>query len=49
VSGDRVIDVLLEAADHLGAGLVLSTHDAAVAGRLDQTWRMHDGELVVAA
>ncbi|MCW2797727.1 ATP-binding cassette domain-containing protein [Nocardioides sp.] len=49
VSGDRVIDVLLDAADHLGAGLVVSTHDATVAARLDVTWRMHDGELVVAA
>ncbi len=49
VSGDRVIDVLLEAADHLGAGLVLSTHDATVAARLDVTWRLRDGELVVAA
>jgi putative ABC transport system ATP-binding protein len=48
-SGERVIDVLLEAADHLGAGLVVSTHDPAVAARLDVTWRMHDGELEVAA
>ena len=48
-SGDRVVDVLLEAADHLQAGLVLSTHDASVAGRLDVVWRMHDGELVGAA
>lgn len=47
-SGDRVVDVLLEAADHLGAGLVLSTHDATVASRLKVVWRMHDGELVVA-
>jgi predicted ABC-type transport system involved in lysophospholipase L1 biosynthesis ATPase subunit len=49
VAGDRVVDVLLEAADHLGAGLVLSTHDATVASRLKEIWRMHDGELVVAA
>ncbi|MEO5851820.1 MAG: ATP-binding cassette domain-containing protein [Nocardioides sp.] len=48
-SGGRVVDVLLEAADHLHAGLVLSTHDATVAGRLDVVWRMHDGELVGAA
>ena len=46
-SGKRVIDVLLEAADHIGAGLVISTHDGAVASRLTQTWRMRDGELVV--
>lgn len=49
VSGTRVVDVLLAAADHLGAGLVLSTHDAAVAARLEQIWRMHDGELAVPA
>lgn len=47
-SGDRVIDVLLDAADHLGAGLVVSTHDSTVAERLDALWRMRDGELVVA-
>lgn len=47
-SGDRVIDVLLEAADHLAAGLVVSTHDATHAGRLDVIWQMHDGELLVA-
>jgi putative ABC transport system ATP-binding protein len=47
-SGDRVIDVLLEAADHLGAGLVVSTHDSTVAARLGTHWRMHDGELEVA-
>ncbi|GAB3779855.1 ABC transporter ATP-binding protein [Nocardioides ungokensis] len=45
-SGERVIDVLLEAADHLGAGLVLSTHDTEVASRMKETWRMRDGELV---
>jgi putative ABC transport system ATP-binding protein len=49
VAGDRVIDLLLDAAAHLGAGLVLSTHDSSVAKRLDVTWHMHDGELVVAA
>lgn len=47
-SGDRVIDVLLDAADHLGAGLVVSTHDSTVAARLDTLWRMRDGELMVA-
>src|SRR5262245_5007028 len=28
-SADRVVDVLLDAADHLGAGLVVATHDPA--------------------
>jgi putative ABC transport system ATP-binding protein len=48
-AGDRVVDVLLEAANHLGAGLVIATHDPAVASRLDVTWRMHDAELATAA
>jgi putative ABC transport system ATP-binding protein len=48
-AGERVVDVLLEAADHLNAGLVVSTHDPAMATRLSVTWRMHDGELEVQA
>ena len=32
---DQVVDVLLAAADELGAALVVSTHDEAVAARLD--------------
>jgi putative ABC transport system ATP-binding protein len=48
-AGDRVVDVLLEAADHLGAGLLIATHDPAIAGRLDVTWRMHDAGLATAA
>jgi putative ABC transport system ATP-binding protein len=47
-AGDRVIDVLMDAADHLDAGLVVSTHDPTVAARLEEHWRMRDGELVVA-
>ena len=47
-AGAHVVQVLLEAADHLRAGLVLATHDTTVARRLDATWRMHDGELVTA-
>jgi putative ABC transport system ATP-binding protein len=43
----RVLDLLLEAARHVGAGLVVSTHDRCVADRLDETWTLHDGELVV--
>lgn len=46
-SGDRVVDVLLEAADHLGSGLVVATHDPGVADRLDTVWQMRDGEMVV--
>jgi predicted ABC-type transport system involved in lysophospholipase L1 biosynthesis ATPase subunit len=50
-SADRVVDVLLDAAHHLGAALVVSTHDTAVAHRLTETWSMRDGEVteVVAA
>ena len=40
-----VIDVLLQAADDLGAALIVSTHDPAVAGRLPTEWAMRDGGL----
>jgi putative ABC transport system ATP-binding protein len=45
-SADRVVDVLLEAADHLGAGLVIATHDPAVAHRLSDSWTLRDGALL---
>lgn len=48
-AGEQVIDLLLDAADHLTAGLVIATHDPDVAGRMKETWRMRDGELQVAA
>ena len=41
-----VIDALLRGADETGAALVVSTHDARIAGRLDEQWRMADGQLV---
>ncbi len=41
----HVIDVLIQAADHLDAGLVVSTHDPVVAERLAIRWRMRDGVL----
>lgn len=44
-TGSHVIDVLIEAADRLGAALVITTHDPEVAGRLSERWLMHDGEL----
>jgi putative ABC transport system ATP-binding protein/lipoprotein-releasing system ATP-binding protein len=44
-SGAAVIDVLLEAAEHSGAGLIISTHDLAVADRLPQRWMMRSGRL----
>lgn len=48
VSGAQVINVLLAVADELGSGLVVSTHDPHVAGRLQEEWRMRDGALSVA-
>ncbi|MEV4137171.1 ABC transporter ATP-binding protein [Dactylosporangium sp. NPDC049742] len=39
----HLVDVLLAAADRLGAALVVATHDDAVAGRLEHRWRMANG------
>jgi ABC-type lipoprotein export system ATPase subunit len=47
VSAERVIDVLLAAADHAGAALVVSTHDPVVAARLDTRWAMASGRLTL--
>jgi putative ABC transport system ATP-binding protein/lipoprotein-releasing system ATP-binding protein len=44
-SGRVVVDVLLEAAGHSGAALVVCTHDPAVSSRLDDHWTMRDGRL----
>jgi putative ABC transport system ATP-binding protein/lipoprotein-releasing system ATP-binding protein len=46
--GAAVIDVLLAAADHAGAALVVSTHDASVAARLTERWQIDSGRLQVA-
>jgi putative ABC transport system ATP-binding protein len=43
----HVIDVLLDTVDLLGAALVVSTHDPAVADRLAESWSMTDGRLTV--
>ncbi len=48
-AGDRVLAVLLETADELGAALVVSTHDQKVARLLPSRWRMDDGTLRVVA
>jgi ABC-type lipoprotein export system ATPase subunit len=42
---EQIITVLLEVAEKLGAGLVISTHDPLVARRLRQEWRLRDGVL----
>jgi ABC-type lipoprotein export system ATPase subunit len=44
-SATIVIDVLLAAADHAGAAVVVATHDPVVAGRLADHWEMHSGRL----
>jgi ABC-type lipoprotein export system ATPase subunit len=44
-SGAIVVDVLLAAAAHAGAALVVSTHDPTVAERLPDVWEMHSGRL----
>ncbi len=44
-TGSHVLEVLLEAADELGAALVVSTHDPAVAAHLRVEWRMQDGAM----
>lgn len=43
---EQVADLLITAAARLGAGLILSTHDEAIAGRLATEWSMADGRLV---
>ena len=45
VTGAGVVDALLEAAGRAGAALVVATHDAAVADRLDERMEMHSGRL----
>ncbi len=42
-NGVVVVDALLHAAAHLGAALVITTHDPLVAARLPDRWRMSDG------
>jgi len=44
-NAESVVAVLLLAADHSNAGLVVSTHDPAVASRFPDVWRMSDGSL----
>ncbi|WP_028058977.1 ABC transporter ATP-binding protein [Candidatus Solirubrobacter pratensis] len=44
-NGAIVVDVLLAAAAHAGAALVVSTHDPTVAERLPDVWEIHSGRL----
>jgi putative ABC transport system ATP-binding protein len=45
-TGAAIIDLLFERAGHAGAGLLVITHDAAVAARAGRTVHMTDGRLV---
>lgn len=44
-TGTAIIDLLFERAGHAGAGLLVITHDAAVAARAGRTMHMSDGRL----
>ncbi|MEA2478971.1 MAG: putative transport system ATP-binding protein [Thermoleophilaceae bacterium] len=44
-----VIDILLAAAEHAGAALVVATHDPMVAERFDERWQVHSGKLTTGA
>lgn len=44
-SGAAVVDLLLAAAAHAGAALVVATHDPTVAERLPEVWELHSGRL----
>jgi putative ABC transport system ATP-binding protein/lipoprotein-releasing system ATP-binding protein len=44
-SAAAVVDVLLAAADHAGAALVVATHDPLVADRLGERWQIASGRL----
>jgi putative ABC transport system ATP-binding protein len=45
-TGAAVVSALLGACDRIGAALVVSTHDPAIAGQLSHHWVMRDGALV---
>lgn len=45
VHGGAVVGSLIEAATHLGAALIVNTHDTTVADRLDIRWAMSGGRL----
>jgi ABC-type lipoprotein export system ATPase subunit len=49
VSGGMVASVLLAVADHLGAALIVATHDPAIADYLPERWEMHSGRMTGAA
>lgn len=48
-NGFLVVDALMAAARHLGAALIINTHDTAIADRLDVRWTMNGGTLTETA
>jgi putative ABC transport system ATP-binding protein len=44
-TGHQLIDVLLATVTRIGAALIVSTHDSAVADRIDTHWYMFEGRL----
>jgi len=48
-TGQHLVDVLLAATAHIGAALVVTTHDRSVLERLDTHWNMHEGRLLATA
>jgi putative ABC transport system ATP-binding protein/lipoprotein-releasing system ATP-binding protein len=47
VAARAVVDVLLAAADHAGAALLVCTHDRAVAERFPERWDIHSGSVAI--
>jgi putative ABC transport system ATP-binding protein len=45
-NGALVIDALIDAADHIGAALIVNTHDHLIAERFAIAWSMNSGRLV---
>ncbi|GAB3857354.1 ATP-binding cassette domain-containing protein [Nocardioides maradonensis] len=45
-NGSLVVEQLVAAAEHVAAGLVIATHDPAIAAILDEQWTLRDGEMV---
>jgi putative ABC transport system ATP-binding protein len=45
-NGALVIDALIDAAEHIGAALIVNTHDRQIAARFPMAWSMHSGRLV---
>ena len=46
-TGGEVIGSLLAALEGLDTALVVATHDAALAARMDAVWRMRAGKLTI--